>query len=994
MTSFEGKTIVITGAASGIGLAVAKLLASRRAQLSLADMNTAGLEAALKSLPGGGHIITQVDVRNSQQVNAWIEKTVSVFGKLDGAVNMAGVFTHGTCLRDETDDTWDFIMGVNARGVFNCLRAELNHIKTGGSIVSAASVDGQAGFANASVYCASKHAVIGMSRSAAKENENVRINGVAPGSVRTPMMEGEGMAEAVEAEVAQQVQKRPAESMKLQMLLPFSSVMKLVSSLELFTTSMEVGSVAETWGPTYSSIFSHRLQAVNKTLGSDKVLQISAFDVIKDEHPDPNDFDAFLITGSIKGVYDEDPWIARLKTFIQEVYQNHQHVRLFGACFGHQIISEALLERYGVIVEKDPKGYEVGIHKVALNPKFRAHFSHILSLPEGDGLRIQFAHGDHVRFEAPWPESWMSIGSTPHCAVQGIFQPGRVLTFQGHFEFTEEISTETIKYFYTPERGFTPEQTQAALDQIRGKDDSEEAAKISNVFSMPLFKNFRSGAKVVDQAVNLDPHTWTLPSSYKPSQADGKQTIIPDPRVFSNVFSIPCETEAQSIETLLAYPDASHAAVHLALLECFRNLKASAGALNIEVIQPPSYDDTKSPVPASPSEPTQLPSSQKWDLLIKLAVTRFTTWWSGIELLLNHASAYSHHGGSRAALQLTKDYLPPLDILLVWYALMLSPEAYEAACNAQGANAMRLKNLCFPWPAIRDVIDMDKMQLVLPRSSQKLFTNITSQPCDILEYLQSPPAYADTGKVRIETDLFSEVKRHEDIIEESNKLLWIRSPALQGSLIRAGLEYLDFHLREPNAVEEDMVCNQSFGVRLFWRTHRLFPRQYKAFLKEIGGIQSEGTQGQDLKRDAKILFDMDDPSPIQERCHCWTCERIRDDLPEFVYTKPSTAASSSTSLSPTQKQISSLPAETLLQIQDDLGFCLTVEDARRSGLPLPTRPPTAAEKEANMIAKQKQKELGYRPGLNEYVEVLPDGRRKIRTYKYKYATGMWGMTLF
>ncbi|KAG5804544.1 hypothetical protein H9Q74_013329 [Fusarium xylarioides] len=510
---------------------------------------------------------------------------------------------------------------------------------------------------------------------------------------------------------------------------------------------------------------------------------------------------------------------------------------------------------------------------------------------------------------------------------------------------------------------------------------------------MPLFKSFRSGAKVVDHAVNLDPHTWTLPSSYKPSQPDGKPTIIPDPRVFSNVFSIPCETEAQSIETLLAYPDASHAAVHLALLECFRNLKASAGALNIEVIQPPSYDDTKSPVPASPSEPTQLPSSQKWDLLIKLAVTRFTTWWSGIELLLNHASAYSHHGGSRAALQLTKDYLPPLDILLVWYALMLSPEAYEAACNAQGANATRLKNLCFPWPAIRDVIDMDKMQLVLPRSAQKLFTNITSQPCDILEYLQSPPAYTDTGKVRIETDLFSEVKRHEEIIEESNKILWIRSPALQGSLIRAGLEYLDFHLREPNAVGGDMVCDQSFGVRLFWRTHRLFPRQYKAFLKEIGGMQSEETQGQDLKRDAKILFDMDDPSPIQEHCHCWTCERIRDDLPEFVYTKPSSAASSSTSLSPMQKQISSLSAETLLQIQDDLGFCLAVEDARRSGLPLPTRPPTTAEKEADKIAKQKQKELGYRPGLNEYVEVLPDGRRKIRTYKYKYATGMWGMAL-
>ncbi|KAF9771727.1 hypothetical protein IL306_010628 [Fusarium sp. DS 682] len=243
-----------------------------------------------------------------------------------------------------------------------------------------------------------------------------------------------------------------------------------------------VPKVAETWGPTYSNIFAHRLQAVNKTLRSDKTLEISAFDVIKDEYPDPDAFDAFLITGSVKGVYDTDAWIAKLKSFIQETHQNYQNVRLFGACFGHQIISAALLEKYGVIVEKDPEGYEVGIHKVGLNPEFMARFSHVLSLPEGDGLRMQFAHGDHVRLEGPWPESWISVGSTPHCAVQGIFQPGRVLTYQGHFEFDEEISTETIKYFYTPERGFTPEQTQAALDLIQGKDDSVEAAKILHAF--------------------------------------------------------------------------------------------------------------------------------------------------------------------------------------------------------------------------------------------------------------------------------------------------------------------------------------------------------------------------------------------------------------------------------------------------------------------------------------------------------------------------------
>lgn len=185
-----------------MGLATAQLLASRGATVSLADRNEAGLAAALKTLEGTGHITTVIDVRDSKTVNGWIQKTVKQLGKLDGAVNMAGIFTIDTPIRDETDEGWDTVMDVNAKGVFYCVRAELNHMSKGGSIVSvslsvsplrqkltgliygqvsAASVDGQIGFPNIGTYCASKHAVIGMTRSAAKENPDIRINCVAPG---------------------------------------------------------------------------------------------------------------------------------------------------------------------------------------------------------------------------------------------------------------------------------------------------------------------------------------------------------------------------------------------------------------------------------------------------------------------------------------------------------------------------------------------------------------------------------------------------------------------------------------------------------------------------------------------------------------------------------------------------------------------------------------------------------------------------------------------
>ncbi|RGP60933.1 hypothetical protein FSPOR_10356 [Fusarium sporotrichioides] len=505
---------------------------------------------------------------------------------------------------------------------------------------------------------------------------------------------------------------------------------------------------------------------------------------------------------------------------------------------------------------------------------------------------------------------------------------------------------------------------------------------------MNLFTRLRSNTKgktpeqTHDQST-LDPHQWKLPSTYATSSQPGaKPTIIPDPKVFANVFSIPTEFEPVRIETLLAYPDASHAAVHLALLECFRNLRASARALDVSIVQPPSYNE-KSTATASSSETAPLPESQRWDFLIKLAVTRFMAWWDNIDMVLNHASVYSHHAGSHVAVQLTKDYLPPLDILLVWYSLMLNTDVYITACQTHGGKVERLKNLCFPWPAVRDVIDMDKMEYQLPRAAQNLFTNLSSQSCDILTYLDSPPAYTDPGKALFKTDLFSEVKKHDGFIDESHQRLWIRSPALHGSLGRVGGEYLDFHLREPNAIEEDVFGSLPFGVRLFWRTHRLFPRQYKAFLVEMGKNKAVP----DSKDNLKIIMDgEDEPFQSGQYCCCWICERIRDDVPEFSHAQSSSAPSSSSTdvpLDTVQKQLSSLSSEQLRQIQDDVGFYLAVEDARKRQVPLPTRPPTAAEKDADKIAKQKQKEIGYLPGLNEYVEVLPNGTRKIRQRKGK-----------
>ncbi|KAG0648157.1 oxidoreductase [Hyphodiscus hymeniophilus] len=193
MASLKGKVIALTGGASGIGLETAKLLASRGAILSIADINQQGLDDAIKVLPGGNnkHITTVVDVRKASEVDAWIEKTLQQLGKIDSGVNIAGVARLDTPVAQETDVNWDFMMDVNSRGVFHCMRAQLNHMKDGGSIVNAASISAMTGCPTHALYAASKAVVVSLTKSVAREvgSRNIRVNSVAPGTVKTPLLD-------------------------------------------------------------------------------------------------------------------------------------------------------------------------------------------------------------------------------------------------------------------------------------------------------------------------------------------------------------------------------------------------------------------------------------------------------------------------------------------------------------------------------------------------------------------------------------------------------------------------------------------------------------------------------------------------------------------------------------------------------------------------------------------------------------------------------------
>lgn len=244
MQYWDGKVALITGAASGIGLATARLLAHDGATVVMVDHDAKRLVAAAAGVDSKALSCRQVDVSSAQEVEEAVAAILKDHGRIDMAVLNAGIAGANMPLEQYPVDLFDQVIATNLRGVWLCLRAVVAPMKQArsGSIVMTSSIQGLSALAGTTAYTTAKHALVGMMKGAALElaSFGVRVNSIHPGYVETPMMQA--IHESVSPEDPAQFQSAIAATVPMQRYAQPDEIARLIRFLVSDESSYSTGS--------------------------------------------------------------------------------------------------------------------------------------------------------------------------------------------------------------------------------------------------------------------------------------------------------------------------------------------------------------------------------------------------------------------------------------------------------------------------------------------------------------------------------------------------------------------------------------------------------------------------------------------------------------------------------------------------------------------------------------------------------------------------------
>ena len=385
----------------------------------------------------------------------------------------------------------------------------------------------------------------------------------------------------------------------------------------------------------------------------------------------------------------------------------------------------------------------------------------------------------------------------------------------------------------------------------------------------------------------IHPHEWRFrekPKKRYSSQSSHSLPNKPSRSIFRDV-AIPYSMRkgCDAPPTIQAYPSLGHMASLLLLIECLEKLRR----------------DTEDSTTLKNSCPHDV---DIWQFYARLAIKRFKLWISNIESIVRHSAVFNRYGtGSHLHGAFTVNYIPPLDVLLVWFCYLQNSSAYERLLASNDFKL--LAQISFPWHVLPTVIDQQTLTFTFSEAAEILWNNCVAVPAQLEECITFDLDRTDLAFTSSDNDLMDMVVQQTNIFQQIHRFHWLRSPAVSGTLQRALKRYVDVTVvgfqsisqtqQIPIVQEENSRdiadLGLDLGQLLALQAHKGYHAAWTSFSQAHNLWEADRPPPPAYRRNiTRSINSLNDIHMITqtdvslEKCFCWICERVKDEIQESV----------------------------------------------------------------------------------------------------------------